>query len=40
MKVNLFLFFASNPFFDAYTQSDILGKAIFIWGGISCSFHL
>lgn len=30
MKVNINFFLASNPFFDAYTQSDFLGKLIFI----------
>lgn len=30
MIVNTNLFFASNPFFDAYIHSDFLGKLIFI----------
>lgn len=30
MKVNTNIFLASNPFFDAYLQSDFLGKLIFI----------
>lgn len=30
MKVNTFFFIGSNPFFDAYVQSDVLGKLIFI----------
>jgi biopolymer transport protein TolQ len=30
MFVNHFFIFASNPFFDAYTHSDFLGKLIFL----------
>ncbi len=30
MYVNIFFLLASNPFFDAYTHSDFLGKLIFI----------
>lgn len=30
MKVNINFFIASNPFYDAYIQSDFLGKLIFI----------
>lgn len=30
MKVNIIFFIASNPFYDAYIESDFLGKLIFI----------
>ncbi len=30
MKVNINVFIASNPFYDAYIESDFLGKLIFI----------
>lgn len=30
MQVNIIIFLGSNPFYDAYVQSDFLGKLIFI----------